>query len=464
MQQKKQAETSDASPSRSNSDPLKIEYCSPHDLRPRPDNAKVHPKQQIDKIARSMTRFGCINPVLISDNKEIIAGHARVEAAKLLGLTLIPTVRLADLSPADVIAYNLADNRLAELGRFDRNLVAVQLEELTNLGFEEIEVTGFSLGDIDLRLDEAAEKRDERDTPADAVPELRKRLVTRRGDLWLLGPHRLYCGDATVAEDYGKLMNGQQADIVLTDPPWNLPTRYFSGRGRHRHGNFAEAHGEKSEGEFTDFLSRALGCAKGVSKAGSILFVFMDWRHLFELLSAARRQQLPLKNLVVWAKRNAGMGTFYRSRHELVVVLKNGDAPHLNTFELGQHGRHRSNLWEYAGGNSFHAGRDKESAMHPTCKPVALLADAIRDVSRRGGIVLDPFAGSGSTLIAAEKTGRRAHLLEIDSAYCDVIVRRFEDYTGKAAQLDGGQTFDDVEAERTKDEAPDAAERPGRIG
>ena len=237
--------------------------------------------------------------------------------------------------------------------------------------------------------------------------------------------------------------------MVLTDPPWNLPTRYFSGLGRHRHPDFAMARGEKSEGEFTEFLSTFLRLAKEASKPGAIMFVFMDWRHLFELLTAARAQQLPQKNLIVWAKRNAGMGTFYRSQHELIAVFKNGDAPHLNTFELGQHGRHRSNLWEYAGGNSFHVGRAEELGMHPTCKPVALLADAIRDVSRRGAIVLDPFAGSGSTLIAAEKTGRRAYLLEIDPVYSDVIIRRFEAYTGKTAQLDGeGMTFEEAENTR----------------
>jgi DNA modification methylase len=430
-------------------DRLQIEYYSPHELRPYANNAKVHSKQQIKKIAKSIERFGFANAVLITNEKEIIAGHGRVEAAKQLGLELIPTVRLSSLTRADRIAYNLADNRLAELAKYDRDLLAVQLEELTNLGFDEIEVTGFSLGDIDIRLEEAAEKNGSSVGPDDELPAPRKSVVSRKGDLWILGPHRLLCGDATAAADCRRLMDGQQADIVLTDPPWNLPTRYFSGLGRQRHADFAMAHGEQSEREFTEFLSSFLRLAKEASKPGAIMFVFMDWRHLFELLTAARAQQLPLKNLIVWAKRNAGMGSFYRSQHELITVLKNGDAAHLNTFELGQHGRHRSNLWGYAGGSSFHAGRAEELAMHPTCKPVALLADAIRDVSRRGAIVLDPFGGSGSTLIAAEKTGRRAYVLEVDPAYCDVIIRRFEAYTGKTAQLDGeGLTFEEAENTR----------------
>jgi DNA modification methylase len=425
---------------------LRIEYRSPHELRPRADNAKVHSPQQIKKLEKSIKRLGFLRPVLISDDDEIIAGHGCVKAAKQVGLSQIPTVRLSTLSPAERLAYNLADNRLAELARYDRDLLAVQLEELTNLGFDEIEVTGFSLADIDLRLEEAAEKKGASVGPEDEVPAPRKKVISRQGDLWTLGSHRLLCGDATAAAHWRRLMDGQQADMVLTDPPWNLPTRYFSGRGGHRHPDFAMARGEKSEGEFIDFLATFLRLAKGASTPGAIIFVFIDWRHLFELLTAARLQQLPQKNLIVWAKRNAGMGSFYRSQHELIAVFKNGDAPHLNTFELGQHGRHRSNLWEYAGGNSFRAGRAEELAMHPSCKPVALLADAIRDVSRRGAIVLDPFAGSGSTLIAAERTGRRAYLLEIDPAYSDVIIRRFEAYTGKTAKLDGeGVSFEEAE-------------------
>jgi DNA modification methylase len=430
-------------------DRLQIEYFAPQKLRPRTGNAKVHSKQQIKKVAKSIARFGFVRPVLISDEKELIAGHACVAAAIHLGLDFIPAVRLSRLTPVERLAYSLADNRLAEFSYYDRELLALQFEELTNLDFDEIEVTGFALGDIDIRLDEAAEKKTDPGGPDDELPAPRKRTVSRPGDCWILGQHRLVCGDATTVGDYQRLMDGQQADMVFTDPPWNLPTRYFSGLGRHRHSDFAMAHGEKSEAEFTSFLSSFLQLSKQVSKQGAIVFVFMDWRHLFELLSAARAQELPLKNLVVWAKRNAGMGTFYRSQHELIAILKSGDAAHLNNFELGQHGRHRSNLWQYAGGNSFHNGRDEELAMHPTCKPVDLVADAIRDVSRRGAIVLDPFAGSGSTLIAAEKTGRRAYALEIDPVFCDVIVRRFEAYTGKLAQLEGeGMTFSEAENAR----------------
>ena len=254
--------------SKKNSNRLQIEYRSPHELRPRSDNAKVHSKQQIKKIAKSIERFGFVNPVLISDENEIIGGHGRVEAAKVADLPLIPTVRLSSLTPAERLAYNLADNRLVELARYDRDLLAVQLDELTKLGFDEIEVTGFSLADIDLRLGEAAEKKGDTVSPDDELPAPRKNVVSRRGDRWLLGSHRLLCGDATVAADCQRLMDGQQADMVLTDPPWNLPTRYFSGRGRHRHPNFVMAHGEKSEGEFIDFLATFFAARERCIQAG----------------------------------------------------------------------------------------------------------------------------------------------------------------------------------------------------
>jgi DNA modification methylase len=270
------------------------------------------------------------------------------------------------------------------------------------------------------------------------------------------------CGDARSDSDYARLLEGQSADLVLTDPPFNVRVDgNVSGLGKVRHEEFAMASGEMSEGEFTAFLSTFLGCAKAHSKDGAILFVFMDWRHLFELTCAGREQGLVAKNLIVWAKDNAGMGTFYRSKHELVFVFKNGDGGHINTFELGQHGRYRTNVWEYAGVNTFRTGRLDELAMHPTVKPVAMLADAIRDVSKRGAIVLDPFAGSGSTLIAAEKTGRHARCIEYEPKYCDVIVRRWQAYTGKAATFDGTDlTFEDFESARSSSPASRAAQPP----
>ncbi|MGY4458063.1 site-specific DNA-methyltransferase [Bradyrhizobium sp. LB13.1] len=414
------------------SDRLKVEYLSPQDLRPNVTNAKGHPKRQIEKIAKSIQRFGFAAPVLISNEMEIIAGHGRVEAAKHLGLKLIPAVRLSGLTAAERLAYTLADNRLAEFGRYDRKQLAIQLEQLQHLGFDQIEVTGFSLGDIDIRLDQPVEENGHPVGPDDELPTPGKCVVSHRGDLWKLGRHYLLCGDPTSAADVRRLMGGQQADVVFLDPRRNL---------------VASA---RSEMEVTEVLSSSLRLAKGASKPGTIIFVFLRGLN-YELFTAARAEQLPLETVVVWAKRDAGVGGLYRSQHELIAVLKNGGAADLSSSSVAQHGRHRSNLWKYAEGASL-AGHDGTSSMHLTCRPVALLADAIRDVSGQGAIVLDTFAGSGSTLIAAEKTGRRANLLEVEPACCDLIIRRFHRCTGQAAELDGeGLTFGDVEKNRLAD-------------
>jgi DNA modification methylase len=397
---------------------LAIQYISPDRLRPYAGNARSHSRKQLKLIADSITRFGFTNPILVTDDFEVVAGHGRLQAAKSLDMKLVPVVALNSLSEADKKALIIADNRIAELAGWDRDTLAIEYQGLLDLQFEDLEVTGFSLGEIDTILDEASEKTPVGPGPEDDVPSVVAAPVTRQGDIWILGAHRLLCGDARSPDDYARLLEGEIADLVLTDPPFNLRVEgNISGLGKIRHQEFAMASGEMSEAEFTDFLSAFLGCAKTRSRDGAILFVFMDWRHLFEMTCAAREQDLALKNLVIWAKDNAGMGTFYRSRHELVFVFKNGEAAHTNTFELGQHGRYRTNVWEYPGVNTFRTGRLDELAMHPTVKPVAMLADAIRDVTERGAIVLDSFAGSGSTLIAAEKTGRRARCVEFEPKY-----------------------------------------------
>src|SRR5882672_1604325 len=363
-------------------------------------------------------------------------------------MQLVPVVALSSLSDAEKKALIIADNRIAELSNWDRDILAIEYQGLHDLQFDDLEVTGFSLGEIDTILDDASEKKPVEPGPEDDLPPLVVTPVSRKGDLWILGSHRLLCGDARSDSDYARLLEDQSADLVLTDPPFNVRVDgNVSGLGKVRHAEFAMASGEMSEAEFTAFLSTFLGCAKVHSRNGAILFVFMDWRHLFELTCAGREQGLVAKNLIVWAKDNAGMGTFYRSKHELVFV-----------FKIGQHGRYRTNVWEYAGVNTFRTGRLDELAMHPTVKPVAMLADAIRDVTKRGAIVLDPFAGSGSTLIAAEKTGRHARCIEYEPKYCDVIVRRWQAYTGKAATFDGiDLTFEDFESARASSPASRAA-------
>ena len=281
--------------------------------------------------------------------------------------------------------------------------------------------------------------------------------VTRPGDIWLLGKHRLICGDARHPDTFTALMESDRAKAVFTDPPYNVKIGgHVCGSGAIQHREFAMASGEMDVAGFTAFLGSTLGAMADVSVDGAIHFVCMDWRHMGELRSAGDKVYSELKNLVVWKKSNGGMGTFYRSQHELVFVYKVGTAPHTNTFGLGDTGRYRTNVWDYPGVNSFGANQ-KDLALHPTVKPVALVADAIKDVTKRGEIVLDGFGGSGTTLIAAERTGRVARLVELDPLYCDVICRRYEARTGRPAQLCGTeQIFSDVAIARA-DEITDAS-------
>ena len=419
-------------------------------LRPYAGNARTHSKKQIKQIAASIERFGFTNPVLVSDEGEIIAGHGRVEAAKLLGWQAVPTLALSHLSAAERRAYVLADNKLALNAGWDREILAIELQALVDLEFD-VELTGFSLAEIDLVLDEAGDADPDRnDSPDDAVPIVDGPAVTQKGDVWLLGRHRLLCGDTRSRDDMDRLMGAERADMVFTDPPYNVAIDgNVCGLGTVRHREFAFASGEMSQVQFTAFLAETLGNIARVMRDGSIAFVCMDWRHMGELLSAGGIVFTELKNLVVWNKTNGGMGAFYRSKHELIFVFKQGTAEHTNSFGLGETGRYRTNVWDYAGISSLSAARADELAMHPTVKPAALIADAIRDCSRRGEIVLDGFGGSGSTLIASEKTGRSARLVEYDPIYCDTIVRRWEILTGKCATLAAsGARFEDVAEQR----------------
>lgn len=417
-------------------------------LRAYGRNARTHSDKQLRMLAASIRQFGFTSPVLADESGMILAGHGRVKAAKLLGLETVPTLRIDRLSAAEKRAYILADNRIAERAGWDRDLLKIELEELVtgDLDFN-LELTGFETAEIDVLLD--GETRDEADVMPAVQPD--EPAVTRPGDLWLLGRHRLLCADATKAESYQALLIEERAQMVFTDPPYNVKIDgHVSGLGRIRHEEFVMASGEMNRAQFTAFLATAFRHMAASSQDGAIHFICMDWRHLGEVLEAGKDAYAELKNLIVWAKTNAGMGSFYRSQHELVLAFKNGAAPHINNFGLGESGRYRSNLWTYAGANSFGAGRDDDLAMHPTVKPVALVADAIRDCSKRNGVILDPFAGSGTTVIAAERTGRMARALELDPHYCDVVARRWQDWSGEPARHAASNlTFKEAEAERT---------------
>jgi DNA modification methylase len=435
---------------------LKIKYKNPHQLKPRARNPRTHTAKQIKQIAVSIKEFGFISPVLIDGADGIIAGHGRVEAAKLIGMSDVPTVRVDHLTPAQIRAYVIADNRLAENAGWDRALLTLELQELSVEPNFDVTVTGFETAEIDLLIREMGE-----DSPdeADEIPAIDRSVpaVSRPGDRWRIGDHFLLCGDALNKDSYVALLGTQKAQMVFTDPPYNVAIAgNVSGLGKVKHREFAMASGEMSPQEFTEFLETAFIRLADFSTNGSIHFICMDWRHVRELLEAATKPYSELKNLCVWSKTNAGMGSLYRSQHELIFVFKKGSAPHVNNVELGRFGRNRTNVWNYPGVNTFGRDRGPELAMHPTVKPVALVADAILDCSKRGAIILDVFAGTGTTLIAAEKTGRRGYGIEIDSHYTDIIIRRFDEVYGlKAVHAESKLDFERLTNERSKERRHD---------
>ncbi len=432
------------------------ESCPVDNLVPYKNNARTHSKKQLRQIADSIVRFGFTNPVLVSDDNMIIAGHGRVEPAKLLGMTEVPIRRLSHLNKDEVRAYVLADNRIAENTGWDRDLLAIELLALDELDFD-LEILGFSTAEIDLTLGGVVQAGAEPDPVLDKVEAVSSGpAITQAGDLWLLGPHRLLCGDARSSADVERVCGADTIALLFTDPPYNVPIDgHVSGLGKTKHREFELASGEMDEEAFAQFLTESLQAAAAPLKDSAIAFVFMEWRHMRELLSAGYAAFDELKNLCVWNKTNGGMGTFYRSKHELVFVFKKGKAPHTNNFGLGDTGRYRTNVWDYPGINTFGETRDADIAMHPTVKPVALIADAIKDCTKRGEIVLDTFGGSGSTLIAADQCGRNARLIEYDPLYCDTVIRRFERITGETTRLERtGETF----AQTRQSRAPDRSE------
>ncbi len=410
---------------------LRLEYLDPAALRADARNARRHSKKQIEQIAASIRSFGFNTPILIDQTNTLIAGHGRLEAAKLLGLVKVPIVRLEHLSGSQRRAFMLADNRIAELSTWDEDMLAIELEELTLCDDPfEITDTGFELPKIDALIQDLhrPDQIDNRDD--DPIDKTRVQAVARPGDLWLLGRHCLFVGNALEQESYQALLDRRKARMIFCDPPFNVPVEgHVSGKGKAQHGEFVMGSGEMSSSEFAAFLGGAIERLIENSSGGSMHFICMDWRGLQHLLVAGERYS-QLKNICCWVKSSGGMGSLYRSQHELVAVFKSGTAGHINNVELGTHGRSRTNVWQMPGMNTFQKGRDEALAMHPTVKPVALVADAILDCSNRGDLVLDVFAGSGTTIIAAERTGREAAAMELDPHYADVTLRRFRDVTG----------------------------------
>jgi DNA modification methylase len=429
-----------------------LEDRAPSQLQPWHGNARKHPESQLVKLKASLRRFGFTVPLLIDEANVVLSGHARLEAAKQLTMPSVPVRVISGLTLAEKRAYVLADNKLALLSSWNADLLKDELALLIEEDFE-LEITGFSTAEVDM-FEEASDGAD--DALTIDVPEA---VVSRPGDMWMLGEHRLLCDSSLEAASYATVMGGELARMCLTDPPYNVPIEgHVSGKGKTKHPEFPMASGEMSSYEFATFLQRVLEHVSSTEVAGAINCIAMDWRHIKELQEAAAPVFGPAKQLCVWVKDNAGMGTFYRSQHELFFLFKKGEAAHVNNFELGQHGRYRTNVWSYPGANAFKGKGLNLLALHPTCKPVSLFADAIRDCTHRGEIVLDPFCGSGTILIAAERTKRRARAIELDPRYVDVSVRRWERLTdGKATLAATGQTWIQVRAGRAKKAAEGAS-------
>lgn len=428
---------------------LALTYLTTSSLNEDPRNARAHGKHQIAALARSIEAFGFNVPILIDANNTVIAGHGRLAAAKMLGLGEVPTLSLEHLTDQQKRAYMIADNRLTDLSRWDDKLLGETLRDLSlaDLDFD-LDAIGFSVGEIDLRIESLSDS--EQDATEDELPPLQADAVTKPGDCWKLGPHRLLCGDALHEGSWQKLMDGKLAAAGFTDPPYNVKIDGFvSGLGKHRHREFAQGAGEMDRDQFTAFLETALRLMAKHSERASIHFVAMDWRHSSELLAAGEAVFSELKNICVWSKQAPGMGSLYRSQHEFFFVWKNGRGRHRNNIELGRYGRARSNIWSYPSAAAFrHSEGADLLAIHPTCKPSSLVADAILDVTKRGDVVVDPFLGSGTTIIAAERVGRLCYGMELDPIYCDAIARRFEALTGQQAIHEDGRTFDEISAER----------------
>jgi hypothetical protein len=428
---------------------LTIEMLPPERLKPSPQATRKHPQKQIARLAASMKEYGCNMPVAIDDSNTIIAGHARVAAAKLAALSEIPTVRLSHLSASQLRAYAIADNKLAEGATWDDDMLKIVLTDLIEADVDlSVENMGFDHIDLDLILlgtDAAADSE-----PEEAPQAVRKAAVTRRGDVWHLDRHIFACADALDPGSYALVLGDAKATLVISDAPYNVPVQHHvSGLGRHQHREFAMASGEMTAAEFTSFLRTVFGHLASHSVDGSLHYLFMDHRHIDEMLAAGGATYKERKNLLVWKKTNASMGSQYRSQHELIFLYKHGSAPHINNIQLGARGRYRTNVLEYAGANTFHADRDEELERHPTPKPVALIADLIRDSSHINDWVLDSFVGGGTIFIAAEKTHRRAAGIEIDPLYCDLSIERWQALAGKSAVLvTTGQTFAEVATAR----------------
>ena len=425
---------------------LAVSYASLGSLVPDPSNPRLHSEKQLQQLERSIATFGFTVPILIDEKNRVLAGHGRLAAARRRGMDVVPVIRVSHLTDAQKRAYLIADNKLAMQASWDDALLAEQFAALAEVEIDfSLDVTGFELPEIDLIVQGASGTAQ---PDPDDVPMVPAPVVSRVGDVWQLGPHRIVCGSALDSATYSALMGADRATMIFTDPPWNVPVQgHVGGLGKRKHREFVQASGEMSDSEFAQFLRAAYVLMVRYSVDGSLHFVACDWRHVRTFLEAGDGLFAEFKNLCVWNKGTGAMGSHYRSQHELFLLFKVGTAAHINNVQLGRFGRTRTNVWDYPGMNSF--ARESEEGnlldLHPSVKPVALVADALMDASHRGDIVLDPFLGSGSTLIAAERTGRIARGIDLDPGYIDVAIRRWQRKTHRAAIHVGlNVTFDEL--------------------
>lgn len=409
---------------------LEVVYTPLTELVPDPRNARTHSKKQIAQIIASIREFGFTNPILADPEGNLIAGHGRLRAAREMKLDTVPVIALENLSEAQKKALRLADNKIALNAGWDTEILKLELEDLSVPELDiELSLTGFSVGEIDVLLDESVDPDDE------AIPAVPEETSVQTGDIWQLGEHRIGCGDGRDVAFLRQVVGeGAAVDCAFLDPPYNVKINgHANAKGRHR--EFAMASGEMKPPDFQRFLADTLGACAKVSGGGAVHFVCMDWRHMDDVTASTVDIYGELLNICVWNKSNAGMGSLYRSKHEMIFVYRVGDAPHTNNVELGKHGRNRTNVWDYASVNSMKGSRREDLDLHPTVKPVAMVADAICDVTARGDLVLDIFLGSGTSLIAAERVGRVFRGLDIDPAYVDLAIQRWVDLTGKEPEL-----------------------------
>lgn len=410
---------------------LTVKYISPKEVKPYAKNPKTHNDKQVHQIAQSIKEFRFTNPLLIDENNVLIAGHGRLLASNTLQLEKVPVIILSHLTEAQKRAYRIADNKLTENGKWDVDLLTMELKDLDGLDLSfDLDITGFDNAEIDLLFNPP--------TPADSklnnIPFIvEEEIVSKLGDIWQLGNHRLICGNALEKDTFKQLLGNKRADMIFTDPPYNVKIEgHVCGAGKTHHKEFGMASGEMTQSEFTSFLSQNFNLLKEYSRLGSLHYICMDWRHLEEISQAGHIYD-ELKNVCVWNKSNAGMGSLYRSKHEMIFVFKNGTLPHINNVELGSNGRYRTNVWDYESVNTF-KNRDLLK-LHPTVKTVELIRDAILDASYRGNIILDSFLGSGSTLLACEKAKRVCYGIELEPRYIDTAIRRWEALTKQEAIL-----------------------------